>query len=67
MGTTAIEIASQFHCHITGIDMDKQALVQAQKNVANKGLTDLVTIQMADASKLPFEDNSFDVVINKPC
>ncbi|HEM7187588.1 TPA: methyltransferase domain-containing protein [Providencia rettgeri] len=65
MGTTAIEIASQFHCHITGIDMDKQALAQAQKNVANKGLIELVTIQMADASKLPFEDNSFDVVINE--
>lgn len=31
MGTTAIEIASQFRCHITGIDMDKQALAQAKK------------------------------------
>ncbi|HGN1704252.1 TPA: class I SAM-dependent methyltransferase [Providencia rettgeri] len=65
MGTTAIEIASQFHCHITGIDMDKQALAQAQKNVENHSLADLITIQMADASKLPFEDNSFDVVINE--
>ncbi|EIU7555750.1 methyltransferase domain-containing protein [Providencia rettgeri] len=65
MGTTAIEIASQFRCHITGIDMDKQALAQAKKNVADHGLTDLITIQMADASKLPFADNSFDVVINE--
>lgn len=65
MGTTAIEVASQFHCHITGIDMDKQALAQAKKNVENHALTDLITIQMADASKLPFEDNSFDVVINE--
>lgn len=65
MGTTAIEIALKFQCHITGIDMDKQALAQAEKNVANKGLSNLVTIQMADASKLPFEDNSFDVVINE--
>lgn len=31
MGTTAIEIASQYHCHITGIDMDKHALEKAQK------------------------------------
>ncbi|HHR6444686.1 TPA: methyltransferase domain-containing protein [Providencia alcalifaciens] len=65
MGTTAIEIASQYHCHITGIDMDKHALEKAQKNVDQHGLTDLITIQMADASKLPFADNSFDVVINE--
>ncbi len=65
MGTTAIEIAVLYQCHITGIDMDKQALVKAEKNVANKGLSDLITLQMGDASKLPFEDNSFDVVINE--
>ena len=65
MGTTAIEIASQFRCHITGIDMDKQALEKAKKNVAQHGLSDLITIKMADASKLPFADNSFDVVINE--
>ena len=65
MGTTAMEIATQFQCHITGIDMDKQALEKAKKNIADHGLSDLVTIQMADASKLPFDDNSFDVVINE--
>lgn len=65
MGTTAIEIASQYHCHITGIDMDKHALEKAQKNVDQHSLTDLITLQMADASKLPFADNSFDVVINE--
>lgn len=65
MGTTAIEIARRFQCHITGIDMDKQALANARANIQTHGLSDLITVQAADASKLPFPDNSFDVVINE--
>lgn len=65
MGTTAIEIARRFQCHITGIDMDKQALTKARTNVLANGLSNLITVQEADASKLPFPDNHFDVVINE--
>ncbi|HDT3149464.1 TPA: methyltransferase domain-containing protein [Morganella morganii subsp. morganii] len=65
MGTTAIEIAQRFQCHITGIDMDKQALANARKNILANGLSHLITVQEADASKLPFPDNHFDVVINE--
>lgn len=65
MGTTAIDIARRFHCHITGIDMDKQALACAEKTITARGLSHLITIRMADASQLPFADNHFDVVINE--
>ena len=65
MGTTAIEIAQRFQCHITGIDMDKQALANARTNIMSHGLSNLITVQEADASKLPFPDNHFDVVINE--
>ncbi|MCS3432918.1 class I SAM-dependent methyltransferase [Klebsiella sp. BIGb0407] len=65
MGTTAIEIAQRFQCHITGIDMDKQALTKARTNILSHGLSNLITVQEADASKLPFPDNHFDVVINE--
>jgi len=65
MGTTAIEIAQRFQCHVTGIDMDKQALANARDNILGHGLSHLVTVQEADASKLPFPDNHFDVVINE--
>ncbi|WP_047679028.1 MULTISPECIES: class I SAM-dependent methyltransferase [Xenorhabdus] len=65
MGTTAIDIAERFHCHIVGIDMDKDALAKAGKHIAEKGLSHLITIRLADASRLPFDDNSFDVVINE--
>ncbi|RLM07204.1 class I SAM-dependent methyltransferase [Gibbsiella quercinecans] len=65
MGTTAIDIAHRFQCHVVGIDMDKQALARAEKNIAARGLSHRVSTQMADASQLPFDDNSFDVVINE--
>lgn len=65
MGTTAIDIASRFQCPVTAIDMDQQALACAQKNIATRGLSHLITTQLADASQLPFDDNSFDVLINE--
>jgi len=65
MGTTAIEMASRYQCHVVGIDMDKSALAKARDNITQHGLETLVSVQEADASKLPFADNSFDVVINE--
>lgn len=65
MGTTLIEIAQRFGCHITGIDMDKHALLQARQNIINNNVSNLVTLQEANATTLPFADNSFDIVINE--
>lgn len=65
MGTTSMEIAKRFGCHITGIDMDKLALAKAEENIRKNKLDHLIHIQQADASKLPFADNSFDIVINE--
>ena len=65
MGTTSIEIAKRFNCHIIGIDMDKMALEKAKQNVIKNNLSESVDIKQADASKLPFADNSFDIVINE--
>lgn len=65
MGTTAIEVAQRYGCHITGIDMDKDALHQARNNVLAAGVEGRVTILEANALALPFPDNHFDVVINE--
>lgn len=65
MGTTSIEIAERFGCHVTGIDMDKLALTQARQNIAKNKISELVNVQEANASKLPFADNSFNIVINE--
>lgn len=65
MCTTAIQIAKQYGCHITGIDLDEDALGKARANIKEHGVEDLVQVQRANATKLPFEDNSFDIVINE--
>lgn len=65
MGTTAIEIAKQFGCEVIGIDLDEDALEKARQNIAENKLEALVKVERANATKLPFDDNSFDIVINE--
>ncbi|UAY77779.1 class I SAM-dependent methyltransferase [Pasteurella canis] len=65
MATTAISLAKQYGCHIEGVDLDEDALAKAHENITNEGLQDLIHVQRANAMKLPFEDNSFDIVINE--
>lgn len=62
---TAIELAKKYHCHIEAIDLDKSVLKKAQENIKKSGLEDLIHVRQANALKLPFEDNSFDIVINE--
>ena len=48
------------HTHsVTGIDIDKPAIKHAQRNFSKANLE----FRLADALDLPFEDNSFDIVI----
>ncbi|WP_220265827.1 class I SAM-dependent methyltransferase [Enterobacter sp. Colony194] len=65
MATTSIELAQRFGCHIHAIDMDQHALSQARARVKEQGLEENIQIMEANALKLPFPDNSFDVVINE--
>ena len=65
MCTTAIQIAKQYGCEITGVDLDEDALEKARHNIKENGVEDLVKVQRANATKLPFEDNTFDIVINE--
>ncbi len=65
MGTTAIGLAKQFGCQIEGVDLDEAALEKAKKNIEANGLQDKIHVQRANAMKLPFEDNTFDIVINE--
>lgn len=65
MCTTSIQLAREYKCQITGIDMDPRALEKAAKNIKAVNLEDYIKVRQANAMKLPFEDNSFDVVINE--
>lgn len=65
MGTTAIGLAKKFDCCIEGVDLDEVALAKAENNIRANQLQDKIHVQRANAMKLPFEDNSFDIVINE--
>ena len=64
-GTTAIELAQRFGCKITAVDMDAQALEVAKKSAETAGVGHLIRFERANAMKLPYEDASFDIVINE--
>lgn len=65
MGTTAIQLAKQYECEIIGVDLDEEALEKARKNIKENQVEHLVQVQRANATKLPFADESFDIVINE--
>ena len=65
MCTTAIGLVQKFGCKIEGVDLDEAALEKARANIAMHGLQDKIHVQRANAMVLPFEDESFDIVINE--
>ena len=65
MCTPAIGLAKQYGCRIEGVDLDENALEKAKANIAANNLQDKIHVQRANAMKLPFKDNTFDIVINE--
>ena len=63
MCTTSIELAQTYGCSIEGVDRDPKALEKARANICEAGLDELVHVQQANAMKLPFPDDSFDIII----
>lgn len=60
-GFTSCMIAKEYGCQVTGIDISEVLISKAQDRSNRMGLTN-VLFQVADATQLPFDDNSFDVV-----
>jgi demethylmenaquinone methyltransferase/2-methoxy-6-polyprenyl-1,4-benzoquinol methylase len=53
--------------HIVGLDFSPGLLAQAKDNARKCGLSDQVSFQEGDVSKLPFEDEIFDWVWSVDC
>jgi len=62
-GNTACLIAEQYGSLVQGIDVSKVMIAKANERARRMGLEDRVEFRVADAFELPFEDDSFDVVI----
>lgn len=50
---------------VIGIDVEDPVMAHAARTIAEHGLQDRVTLQRVNRGRLPFEDNSFDVVFSK--
>ena len=48
---------------VVGVDLSPDMLEQARKRITELGLTKTVTLLEADGAQLPFDDESFDVVL----
>lgn len=64
-GFTLIDLARRYDIQAEGIDSDPDVIAQAEKNVFDASLSDHIHVQVGDATALPFEDGTFDVVINE--
>jgi ubiquinone/menaquinone biosynthesis C-methylase UbiE len=64
-GTQSIFYAREFGVRVTGIDISGEMVRTAALNAGREGIERNVQFKMGDSQNLPFEDNSFDVVINE--
>lgn len=66
-GSTVLEIAKQVgpEGKAAGIDFSPEGIAEAKKKASELGLEKVTEFRVADAEKLPFEDNHFDVVISE--
>ncbi|MFX1323739.1 MAG: class I SAM-dependent methyltransferase [Promethearchaeota archaeon] len=64
-GTQSIFYAKKFGVKVTGIDLSEDMVKSAKENAKLENVEDLTTFKIGDSQALPFDDNSFDVVINE--
>lgn len=62
IGGTSRCLATEFGCHVTGIDLTEEYCRTAGMLSARTGLAHLVEYRQGDATDLPFADHAFDVV-----
>lgn len=63
VGITACYIAKRHGCRVVGVDISESMIDWANKRAKRNGAEDRVEFRLADAQKLPFDDDLFDAVI----
>ena len=62
-GATVCYLAQEYGCQIVGIDLSEKMVEYAKEAAEKKGLNDKVSFMRADAHSLPFEGESFDIIL----
>lgn len=64
-GFSACYIAKKFGCFVVGVDIAEISINKAKERAEKENLGDKVEFRIGDAYNLPFEPNTFDVVITE--
>ena len=62
LGASARTLASNFGCHVVGLDITPEFCEAAELLSGLVGLGDMVSFKYGDALNMPFDDASFDLV-----
>lgn len=62
VGGPALHMAATFDCHVTGIDLVASSVGLAQEKARDHGLSARTAFEVAEATSLPFDTATFDVV-----
>jgi ubiquinone/menaquinone biosynthesis C-methylase UbiE len=65
VGTTATHLARCMGCRVMGVDINPRMVERSRERAKRMKLDHLVEFQTADAMRLPFEDDFFNVVITE--
>lgn len=60
-GFSACRIAKTCNCFVTGIDLSEKMIERSKERAQKEGVA--LEFQAADVTRLPFADNTFDVVV----
>ncbi len=64
-GKTACYLARRYACKVLGVDILPAMVERARERATAEGVTGKVDFMVADAQKLPMEDNMFDIVLGE--
>lgn len=64
-GTTSFFLNDKYNCKVTGIDIDEILINKAKSKLYKDNLNRKIDFKLGNALKLPFADNTFDVVISQ--
>jgi arsenite methyltransferase len=64
-GITPCFIARTYGCRVVGVDLLEGMVERSKERAKREGILDRIEFRVADAQRLPFEDNLFDVVITE--
>jgi ubiquinone/menaquinone biosynthesis C-methylase UbiE len=65
VGTTSCHLARCMGCRVVGVDINPSMVERARERARRKGIELLVDFQTADASRLPFPDDTFSAVLSE--